>query len=140
MPRTQIRGTQVCDGSIITADLADGVVTTEKLQDLGVTEPKLSSDIVARLLSTAFPIARTVLEVPVAPDTDVLIPGDLMYDSLSDFMKRTLVILDGQVMYNGASAPTSPDDPTDVYPGSASNQIRFSFALGRCSRIQVVRL
>ena len=140
MPRTQIRGTQTCDGSITTADLADGAVTTEKLQDRNVTEPKLANDVVARLLSTASPIGRVLIGYPITPDTDVLIPGGLTYTSISDFLERMIVILDGQVMFNGATAPASPNEPTDVYPGSASNQIRFSFALERCSRIQVVHL
>ena len=140
MPRTQIRGTQVCDGSVTTADLADGAVTTEKLRDQGVTEQKLANDVAARLLSTASPIGRVHLGYPVPADTDVLIPGGFTYASTQDFLERMVVMLDGQMMFNGAAAPLTPIDPTDVYPGAADNQIRFSFALKRGSRIQVVRL
>ena len=140
MPRTQIRGTQTCDGSITTTDLANGAVTTEKLQDQSVTEPKLANNVAARLLSTASPIGRVHIGYPILPDTDILIPGGHIYTSVSDFLERMVVMLDGQIMFNGATAPTSPDDPTDVYPGSANNQIRFFFPLKRGSRIQVVRL
>jgi len=140
MPRTQIRGTQTCDGSITTADLADGAVTTAKLQNQGVTEQKLASDVAVRLLSTASPVGRVYLDYAVPQDTDILIPGGFTYSSLADFLERLVVMLDGQMMYNGASAPAVPNDPTDVYPGGSNSQIRFSFALKRGSRIQVVRL
>jgi len=140
MPRTQIRGTQTCDGSITTADLADGAVTTAKLQNQGVTEQKFTNEVAARLLSTASPVGRVHLGYPVSPDTDILIPGGLTYVSILDFLERMVVMLDGQMMFSGTSAPISPDDPTDVYPGSSSDRIRFSFALKRGSRIQVVRL
>jgi hypothetical protein len=140
MPRTQIRGTQTCDGSITSADLADGAVTTSKLQDMGVTEQKLASDVAARLLSTASPVGRVHIGYAVPTGTDITIPGGITYTSLTDFLDRLVVMLDGQMMFNGATAPASPDDPTDVYPGSSDSQIRFSFALKRGSRIQVVRL
>jgi hypothetical protein len=110
------------------------------LQDLGVTEQKLANDVVARLLSTASPVGRVHIGYAVPTDTDILIPGGFAYSSVTDFLERMIVMLDGQMMYNGASAPASPDDPTDVYPGSSNSMIRFSFALKRGSRIQVVRL
>jgi hypothetical protein len=140
MPRTQIRGTQTCDGSITTADLADGAVTTQKLQDLGVTEQKLTSDLAVRLLSTASPVGRVHIGYSIPTDTDIPIPGGFVYSSITDFLERMIVMLDGQMMYNGASIPISPNDPIDVYPGSSNSMIRFSFALKRGSRIQVVRL
>jgi len=140
MPRTQIRGTQTCDGSITSANLADGAVVTTKLQDLGVTEQKLASDVATRLLSTASPVGRVHFGYAIPADTDITIPGIITYASLADFLNRLVVTLNGQMMYNGAAAPVTPDDPTDVYPGSSDSQIRFSFALERGSRIQVVRL
>lgn len=140
MPRTQIRGTQTCDGSITSADLADGAVTTSKLQDLGVTEQKLTSNVAARLLSTASPVGRVHLVGAVPPDTDITIPGGITYASLADFLDRLVVTLNGQMMYSGTAPPATPDDPTDVYPGSSDSKVRFSFALERGSRIQVVHL
>jgi hypothetical protein len=139
MPRTQVKGTLVCDGSILSADLADDAVITAKILDSNVTESKLSDDISVRLLSSSKVIGRERFISEIPSDTDVTIPGGFTWDSAQDFIDRFVLILNGQVLNSGSGAPTD-GDWIDVYPGSASDKVRFPFLLRKGSKIQVMRL
>lgn len=141
MPRTVIKGQHICDGSIDTVDLADGAVTTPKIEDRSVTCAKLTADICPRLLATDSPIARVRIAGATPAHTDITIPGGLSYSSVTEFLERFLISVDGQIMWSFASfPPASPTDPCDVYPGSDGTKIRFAFSLDKGTRLQVVQL
>lgn len=180
MPRTQVKGSLICDGSITTEQLADDAVTTAKILDgnvteqkladdsvstskiidgavtepklatdsvsaskiidKNVTEPKLADDIVARLLTSAKAVARQRFPGELAADTDMTIPGGFTWTSITDFLERFIIILNGQVLGNGDGPPVGCTEWVDVYPGSSSDKIRFTFPLKKGHKIQVVRL
>jgi hypothetical protein len=170
MPRTQVKGSLICDNSVTTGKLADDAVTTAKILDSNVTEqkladgsvstpkiaddavstskiidrnvtePKLADDIVARLLTSATAVARERFPGELAADTDMTIPGGFSWASTVDFLDRFVIILNGQVMGNGAGPPVGYADWVDVYPGSSNDKIRFAFPLKKGHKIQVIRL
>jgi hypothetical protein len=151
MPRTQVKGVHIRDGTIKTVDLADSAVTTPKIKDKNVTEPKLADgsvtepkldvDVASRLLTTKAPIARVRLPDLTPAHTDIIIPGGISYSSTQEFLDRILVSVDGQLMWNFISyPPADPKDPCDVYPGSDGTKIRFAFDLDRGTKLQVVQL
>ena len=160
MPKTQVKGSLICDGSITTEQLADDAVTTAKILDgnvteqkladnsvstskiidRAVTEPKLADDIVARLLTSAKAVARQRFPGELAADTDMTIPGGFTWTSTTDFLERFIITLNGQVLGNGDGPPVGCTEWVDVYPGSSSDKIRFTFPLKRGHKIQVVRL
>jgi len=140
MPRTQIRGTQVRKGSVTTAEIADGAVTTQKLSNDSVSERKLSRDVAERLFSISSPVGRLVIQEDTPPHTDIIIPNNFTNLSVSDFLERVMIIVDGQLMYNGQIVSGLIDDPVDVYLGTLGNALRFTFTLRRGSKVQVVYL
>jgi hypothetical protein len=160
MPRTQVKGSLVCDGSITAEQLADNAVTTAKILDANVTEQKLAvdsvstskivdknvteaklaDDIVARLLTSAKAVARQRFPGELAADTDMTIPGGFTWTSTTDFLERFIIIVNGQVMGNGDGPPAGCTEWVDVYPGSSSSQIKFTFPLKKGHKIQVIRL
>lgn len=139
MPRSLVRGSQVLDRSIEADDLATDSVITEKIKDHNVTCDKLASGICERLLSSDAPIGREVLLGMLVANQDFLLPNGLSYDSLT-FIDRVAIFRNGQLLYNGATAPTNDDDPTEVYPGSTNQHIKFCYELFKGDRIQVIIL
>jgi hypothetical protein len=139
MPRSLIRGPQVKDESIEAIDLAKDSVITEKIKDGNVTCVKLESGLCDRLLSSMSPIGRIKLIADFPANTDFTIPGGLVYVPIS-FVERVAIYRNGQLLYNGDSAPVNDSDPTEVYPGSDNSKIRFEFPLRRGDAIQVITL
>jgi len=115
-------------------------VSTSKIVDKNVTEIKLADDIVARLLTSATVIARQYFPGELAADTDMTIPGGFTWASTTDFLERFIIVVNGQVMGNGSGPWVTCTEWVDVYPGSASNKIRFTFPLKKGHKIQVIRL
>ena len=150
MPRTQIKGIHIRDGSIKTVDLADNAVTTPKIKDKNVTEPKLadqcitepklSEDISSRLLSSSSPVARKRFPNGIIAHDDVTLPGGITYSSVQDFVERLLIFINGQLMWNSSDLPLDPKEVCDVYPGSDETKIKFAFDLRRGVKLQVVHL
>lgn len=141
MPRTAIKGQHIRDGTVDTVDLADGAVTTPKIADHSVTCDKLEVGFCDRFLATASPIARVRLAPATPAHTDVTLPGGLSYSSVTEFLERFQISVDGQIMWNFASyPPPNADDPCDVYPGSDGTKIKFAFDMKPGTRIQVVQL
>lgn len=139
MPRSLVKGTQVKDRSITDVDLATDSVITEKIKDHNVTCEKLAVGICDRLLSNDAPIGRIRLTSDFPANQDFVIPGGLLYDPAS-FVERVAIYRNGQLLYNGDQLPTNPKDPTDVYPGSTTQHIRFCWKLSKGDTIQVIIL
>jgi hypothetical protein len=139
MPRTFIDGSQVEDRSIEAVDLATDSVITEKIKDGNVTCPKLEPGLCERLLVNSSPIGRVKLLANFPEDTDFDIPNGISYDTVS-FITRVAIYRNGQLLFNGISAPVGVQDPTDVYPGSTNTKIKFAFELLRGDTIQVITL
>ena len=139
MPRTQVRGNQVDDGTIEAVDLATDSVITEKIKDKNVTCEKLADDLCERFLSNAAPIGRTRITADVPAGDEFTIPGGLSYVSTT-FVERVAIYRNGQLLFNGDSAPVDEKDPVEVYPGAQDTTIIFAFTLLRGDTIQVVTL
>lgn len=134
MPRSFVKGSQVRDSTITSADLAVDSVLTEKIKDKNVTKPKLADDVCVRLLSNDSPIARIKLLTDLDPDTDFTIPGGLDYVDLTTFLTRTKIYQNGQLLYNGAD---NTDTNADVWPGTTTTQIKFACQIRRGAAITV---
>jgi hypothetical protein len=139
MARSLIYGDQVLDRSIEANDLATDSVITEKIKDGNVTCQKLEPGLCEKLLSNGSPIGRVKLISDFPADNDFDIPNGIPYDPII-FMTRVAIYRNGQLLFNGVSAPTDDRDPTDVYPGSTDTKIKFAFNLLRGDTIQVVTL
>lgn len=139
MPRSLVRGSQILDRSIMDEDLATDSVITEKIKDHNVTCEKLAIGICDRLLSNDAPIGRVILTSGFPANQDFTIPGGLIYDPTS-FVERVAIYRNGQLLFNGSQLPVDPKDPTDVYPGSATQYIRFCYDLLKGDTIQVITL
>jgi hypothetical protein len=139
MPRSLIRGRQVLDRTITDVDLATDSVITEKIKDRNVTCEKLALGLCDRLLSSDSPIGRVRILLNVPADQDFAVPGGLSYDSTS-FVERVAIFRNGQLLFNGNQPPADLRDPTDVYPGSTIQYIKFSFELLKGDTIQVITL
>lgn len=140
MPRTRTKGSLFCDGSVTAEKLTDGAVITAKILDGNVTEQKLAVDVQQRLLSSAQVLAKQHFPGELSADTDMIIPGGFKWASAQDFLERFIIVLNGQILGNGAGPPAAETDWVDVYPGSSSNRIRFTFPLRKGHKIQVIRL
>lgn len=139
MPRSLVKGTQILDRSITDKDLATDSVTTEKIKDYNVTCEKLAQGLCSRFLSSSTPIGRTRILNDFPADQDFVVPGGLSYDPIL-FSERVAIYRNGQLLYGGNQKPTSLDDPTEVYPGSTNQHIKFSYNLIRGDIIQVITL
>jgi hypothetical protein len=139
MPRTQLKGSQVLDGSIEAEDLAIDSVITEKIKDHNVTCDKLAVGLCERFLSTAAPIGRIRLMEDVARGVDFELPGGITY-TLDTFTTRLAIYRNGQLLYSGLTPPLNDKDPVEVYPGSDFNKVKFDFNLRKGENIQVVSL
>jgi hypothetical protein len=139
MPRTQVKGSLICDSSIASEHLIDGAVITAKILDSNVTEQKLSADVRSRLLVSAAPVAKERFPGDLPADTDLTIPGGFTWVSAQDFLERFVIVLNGQILGNGAGPPGAAEW-ADVYPGSSNDKIRFAFPVRRGFKVQVIRL
>jgi hypothetical protein len=140
MPRTRVKGSLLCDASVTAEKLTDGAVITAKILDGNVTEQKLAVDVQQRLLSSAQVLAKERFPGELPEDTDMTIPGGITWDSVQDFVERFVIVLNGQILGNGAGPPAGCTDWVDVYPGSSNDKIRFTFPLRKGHKIQVIRL
>jgi hypothetical protein len=139
MPRSLVRGSQVLDRSITDEDLATDSVITEKIKDHNVTCEKLAIGLCDRLLSNDAPIGRVRILSDFPANQDFLIPGGLVYDP-TYFVERVAIYRNGQLLFNGSQLPVDQRDPTDVYPGSTTQYIRFCYNLLKGDTIQVITL
>ena len=139
MPRTYVGGTQVKDGSIQAVDLATDSVITEKIKDHNVTCEKLEVGLCDRLLRSDSPIGRTKILTAHPSGTDFTIPNGLTYDTAS-FVDRVAIYRNGQLLFNGSTAPSDDKDPVEVWPGSSNTEIVFDMDLERGDTLQVIIL
>jgi hypothetical protein len=72
----------------------------------------------------------------VARDTDVTIPGGLVYVAGADFVSDFLIFVNGVKMRNGINAAAN----YDVYPGSAVNKIRFEFKINATDIVSAIKI
>lgn len=139
MPRSLIRGPQIKDETITERDLAADSVITVKIKDGNVTCQKLAPGLCDRLLRTDVPIGRVKLTDVHPEGTDFTIPNGLTYD-VNFFVERVAIYRNGQLLYNGVTAPVDEHDATEVYPGSDNTKIKFDFDLRKGETIQVIVL
>jgi hypothetical protein len=71
-----------------------------------------------------------------ARDTDVTIPGGLVYIAGADFVSDFLIFVNGVKMRNGINAAAN----YDVYPGSAVNKIRFEFKINATDIVSAIKI